>query len=355
MCAQTPNLDWLATSPHSALFSRFYAAAGVCSPTRAAYLTGRTNERDCIHFALSCDSENPAEHCSQGPGLPWSEFTTAKAVKKKGGYKSIMIGKWHLGDLWDKHKLDGREAPRKALGNDYLRGEAPWGDYSSPAQHGFDDWLQTQAEASNSMPNCGCFPKNHTHPSPRPPHAYSVKSDGDQCVVGGGFASDWAYPCTDYFYPNASDSRGVSGLHDYSGSKPNTIGHGRVPGNDAAFIVDRFLAFMTKTLASGQNFYGHLTFHAIHEPHPAMPEFWRWYKNDPDYLGALTMFDGQLGRLVQTLKERQVYNNTIIFYTADNVRDPADDLTAHIHTYIVTHTTYMIPHGDTYCTGATPG
>lgn len=94
MCAQTPSLDALATSPHSALFWRFYSAAGVCSPTRAAYLTGRTNERSCIHFALTCDSENPAEECSQGPGLPWSEFTTAKAVKKAGGFKSIMIGKW---------------------------------------------------------------------------------------------------------------------------------------------------------------------------------------------------------------------------------------------------------------------
>ena len=37
MCAQTPNLDALALSDSSALFSRFYSAAGVCSPTRAAY------------------------------------------------------------------------------------------------------------------------------------------------------------------------------------------------------------------------------------------------------------------------------------------------------------------------------
>ena len=95
MCAQTPQLDALALSQHSTLFSRFYAAAGVCSPTRAAYLTGRTNERDCIHFALTCDGENPAAQCSQGSGLPWSEFTTAKAAKKtkKGVYNTTMIGK----------------------------------------------------------------------------------------------------------------------------------------------------------------------------------------------------------------------------------------------------------------------
>jgi len=87
--------DKLALSDSSALFSRFYAAAGVCSPTRAAYLTGRTNERSCIHSALPCDQEDVATDCCQGKGLPWSEFTTANAAKKAAGnYSTIMIGKW---------------------------------------------------------------------------------------------------------------------------------------------------------------------------------------------------------------------------------------------------------------------
>jgi arylsulfatase A-like enzyme len=41
------------------------------------------------------------------------------------------------------------------------------------------------------------------------------------------------------------------------------------------------------------------------------------YAKDPDYLGALTMFDSQLGRLVQELKAAGVYENTVIFYTAE--------------------------------------
>ena len=44
-----------------------------------------------------------------------------------------------------------------------------------------------------------------------------------------------------------------------------------------------------------------------------MPEFYRLYKRDPDYLGALTMFDSQLGRLMGLLKSNNVYENTIIF------------------------------------------
>ena len=92
MCALTPNLDALALSSSSAYFHRFYAAAAVCSPTRAAYLTGRTNQRSCIASALACDTENPATTCSQGKGLPWSEFTTAKAAKM-AGYDTAMFGK----------------------------------------------------------------------------------------------------------------------------------------------------------------------------------------------------------------------------------------------------------------------
>ena len=117
----------------------------------------------------------------------------------------------HLGDLWAKTDVPGYA-----------------GNYSSPSQHGFDEWVQTEAEASNSMPNCGCFPVNHTHPGPKPPSGYPmITPHGDQCVVGGGVKSDWCYPCTNYYRPNASDPRGVSEWVD------------KIPGNDAVFIVDR--------------------------------------------------------------------------------------------------------------------
>jgi len=99
LCALTPHMDYLATSQHSAIFHRFYSAAGVCSPTRASLLTGRTNQRDCIWSALTCDGENPAPSCSMGVdgALPWTEFTTAKAARK-AGLRSIHIGKCELPD-----------------------------------------------------------------------------------------------------------------------------------------------------------------------------------------------------------------------------------------------------------------
>ena len=42
-----------------------------------------------------------------------------------------------------------------------------------------------------------------------------------------------------------------------------------------------------------------------------MPEYYEEYGTDPDYLGALTMFDDQLGRLVQLLHDTGVYDNTV--------------------------------------------
>ena len=234
------------------------------------------------------------------------------------------------------------------------------GNFSSPSQHGFDDWIQTQAEASNSDPNCGCFPVNHSAPvGPIPTEpggsncCHDLTPHGDQCIVGGGYASDWCYPCTDYYYPNASDPRGVSGLHDFH-SGANTSA-GKVVGNDAEFIVDRFVSFMERTLAQGNNFYAPLTFHAIHEPHPALPEFYAMYQKDPDYLGALTMFDTQLGRLVQELKNAGVYENTVIFYTSDNGPHQGTERTAGGNNSILWSTNFLRQCKASMWEGASPG
>ena len=340
LCALTPNIASLARNEHTALLHRFYAAASVCSPTRAALLTGRTNNRDCIDSALPCCQENPAPGCSMGKNgaLPWTEFTVAKAAKKSklGNYSTIHLGKWHLGDLWDK-KLPGMDPTKWSVSN--------------PGHHGFDEWMTTQAEASNSMSNCGCFPTNHTHPGPKPPSGYDkITPDGDQCVVGGGYASDWradprapsppalltrshrrvrCYPCTNYYYPNASDPRTVTDLPL------------KVQGDDSTFLVDQFEAFLGRSVAANRRAHtnsrlmpprrcrahlrraacrrpwlAHICFHAIHEPHPAMPAFYHLYAKDPDYLGALTMWDTQVGRLLDLIGPHK--ENTAILYTADN-------------------------------------
>ncbi len=318
-CARTPNLRRLATEPGSAYFHRFYAAAGVCSPTRASIMTGRTHQRDCIDFALSCCQEDPAPTCAAGNQgtLPNTEFTFANAAKASplGDYATIHIGKWHLGDLWDK-KLP------------HMNRLWP---VSSPGTAGFDEWTTTEAEVSSSKPNCGCYPVlNRTHPAqPKPVTACTGRRDtpplssgggrgcniepnGDRCVVNGGFEGDWAFPCTDYYSPNSSDPRGVSGLADWRDPTH------KIPGDDTLFIAARFTTFLDQRVADKRPWLAHLCLHSIHEPHPAMPVYWHQYQNDPDYLGTLTQMDAGIGAIRSAIATRGMTDDTVVFFTTDN-------------------------------------
>lgn len=93
---ETPNIDRLAKE--GVRFTNAYAAAPVCSPTRAALMTGKTPARIGITDWLP-GAHFP--HAKLAPpdlpdGLPAAETTIAEALKGRG-YRTIHIGKWHLG------------------------------------------------------------------------------------------------------------------------------------------------------------------------------------------------------------------------------------------------------------------
>lgn len=97
----TPNLERLAKE--GLKFTDFHANSSVCSPTRAAFLTGRYQQRAGIIDVLARHLETPP--------LDPSEITIAKVLKSVG-YQTALYGKWHLG---------------KRLAN-------------NPTHHGFDDF-----------------------------------------------------------------------------------------------------------------------------------------------------------------------------------------------------------------------
>jgi arylsulfatase A len=82
---KTPNLDKMAAEGQK--WTNFYVASSVCSPSRAALLTGRLPVRTGVTGVLFPDSKT---------GLSQSEITVAK-VLKDNGYKTAAVGKWHLG------------------------------------------------------------------------------------------------------------------------------------------------------------------------------------------------------------------------------------------------------------------
>ena len=82
----TPNIDALAAE--GMRFTDFHSNGAVCTPTRAALMTGRYPQRAGLEGALLANT--PA-------GLKQTEITLAE-VLKNAGYRSGIVGKWHLGD-----------------------------------------------------------------------------------------------------------------------------------------------------------------------------------------------------------------------------------------------------------------
>ncbi|XP_053722724.1 N-acetylgalactosamine-6-sulfatase [Synchiropus splendidus] len=111
---ETPNLDSMAAE--GMLFPNFYTANPLCSPSRAALLTGRLPVRNGFYTtnAHARNSYTPQEIVG---GISKYEILLPKMLKEKG-YVSKIVGKWHLG-----HR------PQHL-----------------PLEHGFDEWF--------GAPNC---------------------------------------------------------------------------------------------------------------------------------------------------------------------------------------------------------
>ncbi len=82
----TPHLDALAA--RGVRFTQFYVAAPICSPSRAALLTGRCPQRAGVPGNVS---SRPGQR-----GMPPEQVTLAE-ILRDAGYRTAIFGKWHLG------------------------------------------------------------------------------------------------------------------------------------------------------------------------------------------------------------------------------------------------------------------
>ncbi|MEY3109984.1 MAG: Arylsulfatase [Verrucomicrobiota bacterium] len=122
----TPNLDKLAAE--GARFTQAYAAASVCSPSRAALMTGQSPARLKITTFLTGRSDRASHRvlgASLNYNLPNGVQTIAQLLKPKG-YVSAAVGKWHLG-----------------------------GKGHQPTDHGFDEYFAGRANPGAESPQGG--------------------------------------------------------------------------------------------------------------------------------------------------------------------------------------------------------
>lgn len=84
---KTPHIDQMAKE--GARLTNFYVSAPICTPSRASLMTGcyapRIGMNNCVCLADDARGLNPEE-------------VTIAEIAKSAGYKTGMVGKWHLGE-----------------------------------------------------------------------------------------------------------------------------------------------------------------------------------------------------------------------------------------------------------------
>ncbi|XP_065827470.1 arylsulfatase-like [Oscarella lobularis] len=123
---RTPAIERLARE--GIRFNRWYSANPICSPSRAALMTGRLSVRTGMSRCAPTGGDGVFEPTSIG-GLPDNETTIAELLKKKA-FATQMVGKWHLG-INEVNSTDCAHCP---------------------LQHGFDHFLGVPYTNSGGCP-----------------------------------------------------------------------------------------------------------------------------------------------------------------------------------------------------------
>lgn len=104
---ETPNLDRLAAQ--GIRFTDAYAAAPVCSPTRASLLSGKYPATVGVTQYIGGHAVGRLCDVPYFSALPLSEYALPTALRDHGGYQTMHVGKWHLGTsmTWpERHGFD---------------------------------------------------------------------------------------------------------------------------------------------------------------------------------------------------------------------------------------------------------
>jgi arylsulfatase A len=256
---QTPHIDQLAAE--GVRFTDAYAACAVCSPTRAAILTGKYPARLLLTDWLPSGRWHPKAKLQSGRflrGLPVEEHTLAEALRE-GGYRTAHIGKWHLGSE----------------------------PFCLPEHHGFDFNIAGNAHGA--------------------PGSYFFPYPGDWLIPGSGHRAKWNVLLDgkegEYLTDRLTDEA-VKFIRDTQSTKNQEPGTKNTP----------------------QPFFLYFPHYGVHTPLQAKKEVVAKYERipeaerqgKPEYAAMVESIDDSVGRVMATLKELGLDENTVIIFTSDN-------------------------------------
>ncbi|HAU38336.1 MAG TPA: sulfatase [Phycisphaerales bacterium] len=257
---ETPALDLLARQ--GMRFTDAYAACPVCSPTRASLLTGKYPATVRITNYIPGAAKGRLLSAPYLHYLPLTEKTIASALRD-GGYATWHVGKWHLG------------------------AEPYW-----PEKHGFDvniggcDW---------GHPKKGYFS----------PWGIATLPDGPQ----------------GQYLPDRLADDAIALIRNRDKSKPFFLNYWdylvHTPVQGKPELVEKYRAKATALgLDARQHYEDGEFFPCEHKKNQRVRR--RLLQGDPGYAAMVQSMDENLGRILATLEEEGIADETIVLFTSDN-------------------------------------